>query len=688
MAPSSPALTDAGVVMGTAPYMSPEQANGLALDARTDIFSLGAVLYEIATGRRPFGGNTRAETISSILRDTPRPVTEARQDAPRHLGRIISHCLQKEPRDRFQTARDVYNELRDLCKEVESGASEVTGAPSTRPTAGLADRASSPTAGSTGASAASAGVPVTRGAPSTPHSAAQPTPSGATAPGTRGWIWAIAGAAVVIIAMAAFWLGSRRMADAPEKSAVGGTRAAGAPVVTETNSLAVLPFANMSSDKDQEYFSDGLTEELLNALAKIPDLKVAGRTSSFSFKGKNEDLRTIGEKLGVANILEGSVRKSGNRVRITAQLVKASDGFHLWSETYDRTLDDIFAVQDDIAKAVTQSLKVTLLGPGPKEQPNAEAYDLVLRARYMMQANSEEATLQARKTLERALELSPDYAPAWAEMGLAFVREQERATSVEAGQQAIQRAREALGKALELDPNLASAHSRLANVQQSAWEFSEAERSMAKALAADPKNPIVLGNAALLYGILGRFTDAISLTEQATTLDPLTPIGFSNLANFYLMVGRLDEAEANYRKAIKLRPDHPLSHMLLGILHLLRGRPEEARSSMTKFTDLQGLGDYGRLYFDALVEHTAKNAEASKRATEEFEKRFGADDPSSCSQIRAWRGEADAAFAWLDRAVARRDPLLSQIKFDPLMIPLHSDPRWNALMKKIGLPTD
>ncbi|HEU5181339.1 MAG TPA: protein kinase, partial [Candidatus Polarisedimenticolia bacterium] len=330
-------LTAEGMVMGTAPYMSPEQVNSQEVDARTDIFSLGVVLYEMATGHRPFGGKTSAETISSILRDIPRPVTEARRDAPRQLARIIDHCLKKDPEERFQSAKDVRNELRELRKEADSGHLELDETTFARPASGATP---------TGAHSSGPGTVMPASSPGVPASGSElsgPTP----AAGSRRWLWPAAGAAVLAV-VAILWFTTRRQA-APgasgEPSASAPAPTAGPAPVAEVNSLAVLPFTNMSSDKDQEYFSDGLTEELLNALVKIPELKVAGRTSSFAFKGKNEDLRTIARKLGVSNILEGSVRKAGNKIRITAQLVKAEDGFHLWSETYDRTLDDIFAVQ-------------------------------------------------------------------------------------------------------------------------------------------------------------------------------------------------------------------------------------------------------------------------------------------------------------------------------------------------------
>jgi tetratricopeptide (TPR) repeat protein len=379
------------------------------------------------------------------------------------------------------------------------------------------------------------------------------------------------------------------------------------------------------------------------------------------------------------------VRKSGNRTRISVQLVKVADSSHLWSETYDRTLEDIFAVQDDIAKAVAQALQVTLLGRGTAaKNPDAEAYDLVLQAHYVMQLRTSETIHRAREMLERALKISPEYAPAWAEMGLVHQREKERAQTVQDKQSALDKARQALAKALELDPELAVAHSRMAGVQQDSWEFEAAERSTARALAADTRNPIVLANAALAYQTLGRLDDAIRLQKRALELDPLNLTGFNNLASSYINAGQLDEAEALCNKALELRPDNWTTYWLRGEGHLLRGEVEKARADFAKFTELSGQGDYWQPFGDALLEHTAGNEPASRKATEEFETRFGAGDPATCAELRAWRGEADAAFAWLDKALAARDPYLAQIKTVVLLKSLHADPRWGAFLKKMG----
>jgi TolB-like protein len=295
--------------------MSPEQIRGETVDARSDLFALGIILYELATGRRPFSGATPADVSSSILRDVPVPVVKLRADLPRDLNRIVSRCLEKNSRDRFQTARDVYNELRYVQREIESDVVAPTPVPTSTATM--------------------------QGAPVTPPSgwpAAPLSPPPVSPPP------------------------SSRMAAPPSSGSSTSASAASGHPAREIPSIAVLPFVNRSRGEEDEYFSDGLADELLNVLTKIRGLRVAARASSFQFKGKSEDVAVIGEKLNAATLLDGSVRKSGNRVRISVQLVKAADRVQLWSETYDRSLDDIFAVQDDIAQCVVKELRGTLLG--------------------------------------------------------------------------------------------------------------------------------------------------------------------------------------------------------------------------------------------------------------------------------------------------------------------------------------
>jgi len=748
--PRDESLTQAGTVMGTAPYMSPEQLKGQALDHRTDIFSLGVLLYELSVGSRPFSGESSAELVSAIMRDTPRPIAEQRQEVPRHLGRIIDHCLEKDPERRFQTAKDVRNELYSLRKEVDSGtmvASEpISTGMGAAPQAGAGvtatggvSQASSVPPGLVEAgsdySAAPSQPPTSHSQP--PVSQSQPPMSdpmqqsavsgGVSGPisslsgphaapgGTKMLVWgAVGGAVLVLVVLGAFFLGRSGDGDdrasqvGAESKQVGGSEAGASVgsvnestgenartdsrVATEANSLAVLPFTDLSSDRDQEYFSDGLTEELISALGRIPDLRVAGRASSFSFKGKNEELSVVGDKLGVTNILDGSVRKAGDRIRVSVQLVTAADGFQLWSETYDRTMDDIFAVQDDIAQSVAGALEVTLLGDNASSEanhPDAGAYDLVLQARYVMRNNTEENLERANRILDQALEMAPDYAPAWAEKGLMYLKKVSFVSDASESKQAFESAREALVKSLSLDPNLAEAHSRLAGVQwQRDWDFAAAEASTERALAADPTNPIVLGNAANLFGSLGRLDEAIAIGERRLANDPLDLVNYQNLGLHYQYAGRFEEAEATDRKGLELEPDHLGLLNNLGLLLLEQGRIDEGKALLDRTLKLVGDDPGWRLSNEVAIQHYAGNREAAEAAMTEYEEKYCDSEPSACAQIYAFRNQPDEVFAWLEKAFMLREPVLIQMKLESSFSALHEDPRWEPFWQRVGYPAD
>jgi tetratricopeptide (TPR) repeat protein len=271
-------------------------------------------------------------------------------------------------------------------------------------------------------------------------------------------------------------------------------------------------------------------------------------------------------------------------------------------------------------------------------------------------------------------------------LGLLHLKETEIATSLEGRQQARERARKALTTALDLDPNLAVAHSRMAGVYRDEWDFQAARQSADRALAADPKNSIVVGNASILYMTLGEFGNATSMLEQAFRADPLSAAGRNNIMITYINLGRIDEAEELARKTIALMPENGDAYTMLATILIIRGRVDEARGPDARGTELLGLGEYGRLQSAATIEHAAGNKAPSDAATIEFEKQFGEQDPLGAARIRAWRGENDAAFAWLDKCVSARDPYLAQIKMDVLFRPIHTDPRWNAMLAKIGLP--
>jgi serine/threonine protein kinase/TolB-like protein len=709
MAPSSATLTREGVVMGTAPYMSPEQLQGQSVDHRSDIFSLGVLLYEMVSGARPFRGENSAALVSSIMRDTPAPVFEQRADLPRHLGRIIQGCLEKDPRERFQSSLDVRNQLKSLQKEVESGTyTSMSGsavmpavaAPPPTPASGA------PSAPGTVAStqppvepSVAAPTPASGGQvhqqvsdPSTvvpPAAAAAPSgPVQAAASSGRGRMIGVVAAIVVIALATGWWLGRGRDEDrapTPAETAKTSTAEQAKPVaaVTETPSVAVLPFADRSPEGDQEYFTDGLTEELINALAKAGDLRVAGRRSSFQFKNSDDDLKTIGEKLNVTTVLEGSVRKAGDQMRITAELVQVDDGFSLWSETYDRSFDDIFEVQDDIAAAVASALQVTLAAGKTVEANSAstDAYNLLLQAKFLLERNDRNDIDEAIALLEESLAIDSGYAPAWAELGLAHFRRAFVEDDEAVREASVRRGRQSLEKALEIDPELPEALSRMGWVLGTQeLDFVAADAFTQRALDVAPNNPIVLGNASSMASIFGRLDEAIAYQRKVLEIDPLDLTVYGNGANTFLEARMYDEAIDYLTKLQSLSPGYPYLHAGFGRVYLAQGRLEAALAETEQEPDQSS-----RLSLLALIHFSLENRQLSDKSFEDYKAEFGNENPYTVASIHAYRGEIDDAFALLERAYVVRDSALSSIKMDINLESLHSDPRWEPFLAKMGL---
>jgi len=582
-----------GHVVGTVPYMAPEQLLGEAVDARADLFSLGILLYELATGRRPFTGNSSIEVSSSILRDTPQPLRRVRLDLPADLERIVSRCLEKSARERIQSALDVNNELRRLRKGLE------------------------------------------RGEPGTPAS-------------------------------------------------------------DQVASIAVLPFANRSANADDEYFSDGLADELLNVLSRIKGLRVTARTSSFHFKGKDTTIAEIGRALNVATLLEGSVRKAGNRIRVSVQLVQVSDSSHLWSETYDRTLEDVFAVQDDIAQSVVKELRTTLLGAEADSDASGaakaevaqavkgrgtdpEAYRLLLLARHIAGRVTREDVEKAIGHLQEALALEPGFALAWLALSQEYGKQVDRGwvTATEG----LPRSREALKRALALEPNLPEGHARLAWIQMGYdWDWRGAEASCARAQELGPDDPMVLRVCGVLALRFCRFEEAVRHFRKAVALSPLTHSVHRNLAATLSWAGHFADADASFRDALDLSPNASGGNAYHALNSIAWGRGEEALAQAQREPD----ATY-RLYAYGIIYVILKRKPESDAALQELIRDHGEVAAYQIGEIFAARGEPDEAFEWLERAYAQRDGGLSELLHSPWLRPLHDDPRWEALLKKIGL---
>jgi serine/threonine protein kinase/tetratricopeptide (TPR) repeat protein len=589
-------LSSDGLVVGTVHYMAPEQIRGGTVDARSDLFALGIVLYELATGKRPFAGETHVDVGHAILREPPRPPSNVRKDLPRDFDRIVGRCLEKHPRERFQTALDVANELRGLRKQLERGATDI----STRP--------------------------------------------------------------------------------APETTA----------------SIAVLPFVNRSGSADDEYFSDGLSDELLNVLSKIRGLRVIARSSTFTFKGKAATAGEIGRALDVATLLEGSVRKAGNRVRISVQLVNVADSSHLWSETYDRTLDDIFAVQDDIAQSVVKELRALLLGhdlgsttlgqaraevaaAAVGRGRNPEAHRLFLQGRYLYSRIAGPDLSAGIEMLERAVTLDPEHALAWATLGQAYPW--AAGTGLVSPDVGMARGRDAAHRALAIEPNLAEGHSALGLVQHwYEYDWAGAQASFARALELAPGSADALQAAGMLEYCLGRFDRALELLQRSIDADPLSMIGPSYVARIHLSAGRLADAEAELRAHLARSTTTSRERAALALVLLARGRSEEALAEAKAES-----AEWAKLWAVSMVDWSLGKRGESDEALAQLEEKYGDSSAFQVAQVRAFRGELDAAFEWLERAYESHDAGVALTRVSPFLTSLHDDPRWPVFMRKLGL---
>ncbi len=515
-----------------------------------------------------------------------------------------------------------------------------------------------------------------------PPAAPSSLPSGtqrAPLPGSRAarpWVPWVLGAVVLaaLTAGAAFYFTRSQHTAAPA-----------APAALE-KSIAVLPFTDMSQARDQEFFADGMAEQILDLLAKIPSLKVIARTSSFQFKGKPEDARVVGEKLGVATLLEGSVRKSGDRLRITAQLIRTADGSHLWSEVYDREVRDVFRTQDEIADAVVGALKVSLLGT-PEQRPaptaNTEAYTLYLQAlaNYHGYRAADQAT--AAEQLQRALAVDPNFAAAWALLADVYGSSLLFGTT-DSFEKVQERMAAAAHRALAIDPKLAGPHVTLANAFFADYDYITSQRELKTALELEPQNPDALSLSAYLAIAACHLDEAERSARQLIDRDPLSVDPYRALGTALWFKGRLNEAEAVYRRVIALFPSAESMRYRLSLVLLSAGRPQDALREADAEPG-SGWNFFGKaMALDALSRRAEADPVLAQAEADPLVRVSGA---YQLAEIYAHRGDREGAFKRLEEARKARDPgFVSYIKCDPLLAELRGDPRYKAMLAQLNLP--
>ncbi len=615
-------ITQEGSTPGTAAYMSPEQAKGEGVDARSDLWSLGVVLYEALTGKLPFEGSHPAAMMYAVLHEPHASLASQRGGVPADLTSLIDRLLRKDPVQRPVNTKAVAAELAQI-------RDMLSGRVSSRP--GIRD-------------------------------SAQP-------------------------------------------------------------SLAVLPFANMSTDAENEFFADGLTEDLITAFSKMKELRVVARTSAFQFKGKTSDVRMIGEQLGVGTVLEGSVRKSGNRLRVTAQLINVADGFHIWSERYDREMADVFEIQDDIARAIVDALKVKLVGgtDAPLVQAgtaNMEAYRLVLEGRHHWNRRTMESLTKAETCFLEAIKLDPEYAEAHGALALTYSVMQDHvdrpSSEIGAGLQA------AADAALRLNPEMPEAHAALGMLMMERLDWEGAERALRRAIDGNPGLATPHHWYSLLLGYQGRIDEARREIELAQSLDPLSLIIVTSAAWPDYFSRNYERAFKQLGRARNLDPNFSVLLLAEGALLHAMGRHDEAAQAYWKLESVNPRAHLWPLVMRS--EYLAGNLEKMIDALERWCKL--SDAPVDTSAFRAslatggqarlitqigellgtpWEGayhraagmaiffasigDRDHAFAWLEAGLVPISVLVRGLAVDPVWDPLRADPRFPQLLKKLRLPT-
>jgi serine/threonine protein kinase len=631
------AMTEEGRVLGTVPYMSPEQLQGKPLDPRSDIFALGIILYEMSTGDRPFAGDTSADVMSAILRDVPQAATELRRDMPRHLGRVIRRCLEKDPERRYQSAIDVRNELEDVKKDLAT-------------TDGLG------------------GLP-------------SPSPKVPRRRGQRRWgRYVIAAGGVAAVTLAVFVAMS--LSDFRERL----TGSAGSPQI---RSLAVLPFDNLMNDPEQDYFVDGIHEELITDLAKIGALRVTSRTSVMRYRDTEKSMPDIAAELGVDGLVEGSVLRVGDEVRIRAQLVHGPSDSNLWADSYDRSLENVLVLLSDVALAIADEIEIaltpqqeaSLAGAG---QVDPEAYEAYLRGFQTIQYFSREGLRRGTEQFRRSIEIDPDFAKGYA--GLAFALAAAAAFEWIPVSENIDEMSALAERALELDPENAEAHVVLGYIDLwFDWDWDGAEQEFLQALERQPNQSFARHGYADALLVKGLPEESLQQVKLGRESDPFSPLVNLPILGHLLMLRRYDEIIREYEvmRDLGILADGGFIADALWF----QGKQDEAVARYRQ--------DFERFGSSAHVEALDRGgAEAGPvgavRAVADLEsERAASNNDLGAFGVARWYARAGAteeALEWIERAYAARSPLLFLVIAYPAFDILRSEPRYLDMVERMGLP--
>jgi len=627
-------ITGAGVMIGTPEYMSPEQVEGKEVDQRSDIYSLAIILYKMLTGRLPFEGDTPFTIGVKHKSEIPKDPKELNPQIPDDLSGVILKCLEKEKESRYQTADDVRSEL----ERIEQGF------------------------------------------PTTDRVAPKKKPltlEGITVQFSQKKIFI---PAFVVIALAVIGL----IILSPWKQRES------APILSDKPSIAILPFYDLSQQKDQEVLCDGIPGSLIYALSKIRDLRVRASTSSFSFRNKERDIQEIGEKLNVKTVLDGTLVTDGNRVRITVELINVVDESLLWSEQYNRELDDVFAIQDDITLAIVDNLKLNLLGGEranlvKRYTENVEAYNLYVKARFFQAKSTAEEIKKGLDYFQQAIEKDPSYALAYAGKADCFIFLAD--WGYLSSKEAYPRARAAAEKALEMDDTLAGAYASLGYIKfKCDWAWAAAEKDFKRAIELDPNYAYAHINYALYLSEMGRHDEAIKEAKRALEPDPLSVDNLVVLGWIYYLARNYDRAIEQLMNLLEIDQDYVGAYWNLANAYAGNGMYNKAIVTAQKLKEFPGNNPTNDAVLGIVYSLAGRRDEAMKVLDYLLElSKQEYISPFYVALVFTCLGQKDQAFEWLDKAYEEHDVYLSQLKVFPLFDSLRSDPRYKALLKKMNL---